>query len=341
MYRREMLKRIFGGLGALLVGNRLNFSRFSYGAPLDLHIDTNQPLQCGWINNSSAQKNFIKTCRRPFLSQHNDKIKGTGKGKVVLLYKYFEDVTNGPLIPHYQEIGDCVGHAFGLGIDVLTAVRIAMHNRPEKWVTKCATEIIYAGSRVEVAKGKVRGDGSMGVWASKFIKEWGVLLRQAYLDGKYNYVDYSGKVARTLGKRGVPDDLEPLCREHPVKTCSIVRSWEECRDAVANGYPVAMCSKTGFNTTRDKNGFLRRSRRPWYHAMTILGIDDKYRRPGALIQNSWGKHWISGPTRHNQPLGSFWADASAIDYAMKQGDSIALSGYIGYPRVEIPDYQIW
>jgi intein/homing endonuclease len=236
---------------------------------------------------------------------------------------------------------NCVGHGFSLGVDVLTAVRIAMFGKPERWITKAATEIIYAGSRVEVGGRRIRGDGSMGTWAAEFIRDWGVLLRKAYLDGKYDYTEYSGPLSRKLGKSGVPDDLEPLCREHPVKTCALVNSWEECRDAVANGYPVVMCSNTGFRTTRDKDGFLRRTRRPWFHAMLIHGIDDSYRRPGGLVQNSWGENWVDGPTRHDQPMGSFWADARTIDRAMKQGDSIALSGYVGYPRVEIPDYRIW
>lgn len=341
MYRREMLKRILAAMGGTLLSKQLNFSRFGYGAPLGINDNTEQPLQCGWVNDLAARKSFIAANRRPFLSQQNSAIRGTGKGKIVLLYKFFEEVTGSPLISHSQEIGDCVGHAFGLGIDVLTAVQIAMRKQPERWVAKCATEIIYAGSRIEVGKNKVRGDGSMGVWASEFVKEWGVLLRQPYLNGKYDYTQYSGSVARILGKNGVPNDLESLCRMHPVKTCSIVRSWKECRDAVANGYPVAMCSNTGFYTRRNRDGFIRRSRRPWNHAMIILGIDDNHRRPGALIQNSWGGTWARGSIRHGQPKGSFWADASAIDYAMKQGDSIALSGYVGYPRVKIPDYQIW
>jgi hypothetical protein len=335
-----MLRRLIEGVVALCTGGRFCNHYHTDGIPKKLQTSS-KVIECGWVNDPVAREAFIRSQPKPFLSQQNSEIKGSGKGKVALLYKYFEEVTGSPIIPHYQEIGDCIGHAFGLGVDVLTAVRIAMFDRPEKWVAKCSTEIIYAGSRIEVGGGRVRGDGSMGVWASKFIREWGILLRQTYLNGKYNYTNYSGSVARTLGKRGVPDDLEPLCREHPVKTCSIVRSWEECRDAVANGYPVAMCSNVGFYTTRDKDGFLRRSRRPWYHAMAILGIDDAYKRPGALVQNSWGKNWVSGPTRHGQPVGSFWADASAIDYALKQGDSIALSGYTGYPRVEIPDYQIW
>lgn len=343
MDRRDALKLILGSTYGLYTGLGLATPDFALGAPTDLHTSSERPLFAGWVDDLEARKQFVKKHRYPFLSQHNDQIKGTGKGKKVFLWKLYEQVTGGPLVPHYQTIGDCVSHAFGLGVDVLTAVRMLMFLMPERWVAKSATEIIYAGSRVEAGGGKVMGDGSTGAWAAEFIRSWGVLLRQAYLNGEYDFTEYSGSKARELGRRGngVPDELEPLCKLHPVKTCSIVQSWEECRDAVANGYPVAMCSNLGFNTKRDKDGFLRRSRRPWYHAMVILGIDDEYRRPGALIQNSWGTHWVSGPTRHGQPEGSFWCDANTIDSAMRQGDSIALSGYVGYPRVDIPDYILW
>ncbi len=345
MHRREMLRRILEASGALWLSSQLDLSHFSYGASLDLNEDTTRPLYGGWVADSHASSNFIRTQARPFLSQQNNAIKGTGQGRIVLLYKFFEEVTKSPLISHSQQIGDCTGHAFGLGIDVLTAVRIAMHNLPERWVTKCATEIIYAGARVEAGRRVIKGDGASGISAAEFIRNWGVLLRQPYLNGKYDYTTYSGKKARILGKEGVPDDLEPLCREHPVKTCSIVRTWEECRDAVANGYPVALCSNIGYcirhRRKRDSEGFLHRSRRPWFHAMIILGVDDSSSRPGALIQNSWGKNWIGGPIRYEQPKGSFWAEPEDVERALKQGDSLALSGYVGYPRVEIPDYTIW
>ncbi len=331
MNRREMLIQVLGATGLSLTGQS------SHGAV--------SPVYSGWVDDRTIRENFVRTLSKPYLSQQSSSIRGTGRGKVVLLYKFFEELV-GTLTPHHQEIGDCIGHSFGLGIDVLTAVQIIMHGHSEQWVTKCATEIIYGGSRVEVGNKKIRGDGSMGVWAGEFIKKWGVLLRKPYLDGEYDYTEYSGSVARTLGRTGVPDDLEAICRKHPVKTCAIVRSWEECRDSVANGYPITLNSKVGFKRGRsgyhrDKDGFLSRSRRSWYHSMVILGIDDNYKRPGGLIVNSWGPNWVSGPTRHEQPAGSFWADASAIDRAVKQGDSIVLSGYSGYPQVNIDNYKLW
>ena len=68
--------------------------------------------------------------------------------------------------------------------------------------------------------------------------------------------------------------------------------------------------------------------------MSILGVDDEYKRPGVLVQNSWGRNWISGPKRNNQPDGSFWVDAEEIERRiLSQGDSWAFSGYEGFkPR---------
>ena len=339
MRRRDALKLIVGGM---TIGPAL-MPAFADGAPTIWQTSVGQPIHSGWINSQDARDAFVTKHRYPFLSQQNYEIKNSGKGKKVFLWKAFEKITGKPLETHYQTIGDCVAHGFGLGIDVLTAVRILLFDKQERWLAKAATEIIYAGSRIEAGGGKLRGDGSTGVWASEFVRQWGVLLRQVYLKGEYDFTTYSGRKARTLGARGagVPDVLEPLCKLHPVKTCSVVRSWEECRDAVANGYPVVMCSNIGFQKKRDRSGFLRRTRRPWYHAMAILGIDDESRRPGALVQNSWGKNWVSGPTRHDQPVGSFWCDAKTINSAMRQGDSIAISGYAGYPRLDVPDYILW
>lgn len=299
-------------------------------------------IQGGWIDDPVARQLWVKSQALPFLTQQNQAIRESGKGQIALLYKYFEEVTKSPLIPHRQTAGDCIGHGFGLGVDILSTVQMLMHGKPERWIAKAATEIIYGGSRVEVGGGRLRrGDGSLGIWAAEFVKEWGILQRKRYMGGRYDFTEYSGTKAREMGRSGVPDELEPLCKLHPVKTVSICRTWEECRDAVANGYPVAMCSNVGFRTRggRDKDGFLSPGRRHWNHCMLIAGIDDSYRRPGGLLINSWGT-WTYGPKRHGQPEGSFWADASVINRAMRQGDSFALSGYLGYPRIDL-DYRFW
>jgi len=121
-------------------------------------------------------------------------------------------------------------------------------------------------------------------------------------------------------------------------------SYSECIDCLANGMPVAVCSNVGFGEgqcTRDSEGFLTRKRFPWWHCMLIGGFDDASSRPGALIFNSWGPDWVNGPTRHGQPEGTFWADADTIDSMLQQGDSFALSAYLGYPALTIPPYVLY
>ncbi len=295
----------------------------------------------GWLDLPRVRARWVRSQAYPFLSQIDQEIRGTGKGKIALLWPFMEQVTGYKFRPHNQEIGDCVSHGFGLGVDILTCVQIAMRLAPHRFVAEAATEIIYAGSRVECGRKygyNFRGDGSVGVLAAAFVKEYGVLLRQRYLD--YDYTNYDGAVARTLGRTGVPNALEAYCKLHPVANVALVTTWDQLCDCIFNGYPVAICSNQGFYTRngRDKDGFLYPSRNPWYHCMLIAGIDDAYSRPGALIINSWGSDWIWGPTRHDQPAGSFWAEADVVERILKQEDSIALSCYAGYPRME---YSLW
>jgi hypothetical protein len=64
--------------------------------------------------------------------------------------------------------------------------------------------------------------------------------------------------------------------------------------------------------------------------MSILGVDDEYKRPGVLVQNSWGV-WNGGPKRNNQPDGSFWVDAEEIEKrVLRKKDSWGFSGYEGF-----------
>ena len=74
--------------------------------------------------------------------------------------------------------------------------------------------------------------------------------------------------------------------------------------------------------------------------MLFVSVDDAFGRPGLLCWNSWGEDGISGPTRHNQPLGSFWVDAEVADAMLRQDDSYALSGYEGFKTQDL-DYRLF
>lgn len=300
-------------------------------------------LYGGWVHSPAARRAFVACYRFPFFRQLSQDIKGTSDGRIVMLNPFMEQAIGGPIVPHKQEIGDCVGHAFALGVDVLTATQAFMLNRPERWIAECAVEPLYGGCRVEIGGKVLRGDGAAGHWAAEWLTRYGALLRQTY-PGGHDFTTYSGELSRKLGRTGCPDELEPLAKLHPVKTVSLVSTFEEVCDSLANGHPCTLCSNVGFGMTsaswvRDADGFLRR-RGMWGHAMLAIGFNRKSRRKGVCIQNSWGD-WVTGPTAHGQPRGSFWCDESTINSILAQGDCHALSAYVGYPRVDIPDYEIW
>lgn len=294
----------------------------------------------GWYPDQRSLEDFIRRHKYPFLSQLNAEIKGTGKGKIVFLHKALERVTGRPVEPLKQGAPDCVSMAYARGVDILAAVQIVLQRMPYRWVAFAATEPIYGGSRVEIGGYTGRGGGSTGHWAAEWISRYGILLRKKY-PGGYDFSIYDPAKAIEYGRSGCPDPLEPIAKLHPVKKAAICTSYSDLRDSIANGCPVIVCSNVGFGRgtcVRDADGFLTRKRSPWYHAMLFAAYDDVFRRPGALCFNSWGTDWIKGPTRGDQPEGTFWIDAGTVNAMLRQGDSFAISAYVGYPRLNIPPY---
>lgn len=311
----------------------------------------NNVVYSGWTPNKKATASFIRHSARPYFVQQTPRATiGSGKGRVVLLHKYMEKAL-GTIVPHDQELGDCTGQAYGFGTDALSATQIYGFGLAERWAGKVSTEATYAGSRYEIGYKRhgsrtiLLADGSLGLYCAEFSRDYGVLVRKKY--GEYDLTKYNPELAKRWGKEGIPDELEPVAKQHPIRSFALVRSYADCRDAISNGYPVIFCSNVGFNPYcrqcnpsggRDSMGFLN----PcdiWYHAMCGLDVDDTT-RPGILIMNSWGPHWVDGPKRHGQPDGSFWVDAHVIDRMCSQGDSYAISGFIGFPSNPI-DYNLF
>ena len=329
MDRRTALKTLAGSAGALFLTGQSS-AAFPY------------QHRYGWKPDLESYRDFISRHEDAFITQKNDAIKGSGIGKKAFLHLALERVMGKKFQPHNQGAPDCVSHAAGLGVDILSAVQIAVDRLPYRWVGKAATEPIYGGSRVEIGGG-VMGGGSTGHWAAEWVQRYGILLRQKY-PGGHDFTIYDALKATQLGEEGCPDSLEPIAKLHPVKETGICTSYQDACDCIYNGSPVMVCSNVGFGRgrcRRDSEGFLTRKRSPWWHAMLFAGYDDTYRRPGALCFNSWGTEWIYGPTRGSQPEGTFWVDADTVDVMLRQGDSFAFSAFRGFPRVVIPPYILY
>lgn len=228
-------------------------------------------------------------------------------------------------------VHNCVSHGFAHAADVSLAVDWSIGKSGS--FKSAATESIYGGSRVE-ARGVTFGgwsDGSYGGAAAKWLKNWGVIYREKYAD--HDLTVYDSSRAKNWGAygNGGKDDggkLDATAKQHPIHDVTLVRSFDEAAIAIQNGFPVAVCSGQGFNSTRDSEGFCR-AQGSWSHCMCFTAV--RYgARPGLLCQNSWSKY-VSGPKfPPDQPDGSFWVDAAVVTRMLSGGDSFAVSGAEGF-----------
>lgn len=152
---------------------------------------------------------------------------------------------------------NCVSHATRNAVDITRACQI-MAGSPESFMVRSATEGIYG----------FRGHGGQGMTCERAVRfvttDGGILLRKKY--DKHDLSNYNGRLGAAWGRSGVPKDLIILAKQNQVQTASNIKSVEEARDAIYNGYGVFFCSGLGFSSTRDNNGIAKRSG-SWAHAM--------------------------------------------------------------------------
>ena len=221
----------------------------------------------GWIPDPAGVESFLndERTKHPLFglaSQGLEASEGT-----VLLYEPLLSLSPG-WKRGSQGIGDCVSWGYELGCTTLAAIDIVLRREPEAWKGPFATEPIYGGSRVE-AQGRRRGgytDGSYGGAAAKWVRDFGLLLRDNYSErtgnNEHDLREYDSRVAKQWGNYGCggkqdKGELDQIAKEHPVKTVSMVTTFSEAAKAISNGYPVPVCSGQGFTSKRDGDGFCK------------------------------------------------------------------------------------
>lgn len=221
----------------------------------------------GWVKPTDTQQDrILSSLPMPIFSDVYSSIKDSGKGKVLLLSDFVKKL-HGKHIGQIQVIGDCVSFGAAHAVDHTYAAEILMKGDFEEWLGLTSTEDIYGGSRVQIGNGQLgSGDGSIGSWAAKYVNQYGTLLRQKY--EKDDLSVYSGNRAKQWGmpRVGTPSYLLPIAAQYKIRTVSLIRTYEEARDAIANGYAVTVASNVGFTSQRDSEGFLRQSG-SWAHQM--------------------------------------------------------------------------
>lgn len=247
---------------------------------------------------------------------------------------YRKQDPRGPPLRNQGPIGSCVGNGTASAAVRTLACQIVLNGTNEE-LKDVSVEAIYGGSRVEIGKGRLgRGDGSVGAWAAKWVQEYGLIPAEKVTGttGKvYDLSSYDVSRCRDWGNRGVPDDLEPLAKSHPIKDITLVKTVEELKKAIAQGYGVAVCSDQGFAMQRDARG-IAQPRGSWAHCMCFDGYHVEGGRLYFHIENSWGPSAMTGPVGWGNPdTGGFWVESATAQRMLNAGDTWALSGAKGFP----------
>ena len=286
------------------------------------------PRYCGWIPDPQAVRECLEKMGMGEFRATPKRAEDPGShlDEPVYLWETVRRVT-GEVLPGRDQgtVGSCVAVATASALEHLQCVQIAAGEKA--CYRDVASEVIYGGSRVQIGGGRIRGDGSIGAWAARWVKDYGVVPRDIY--HRYDLRQYNEQLCRELGRRGVPQELIAIARQHPVLEVMRVQSWEEARSALHRGYPILVCSDQGFRMERDRDGFCA-PRGIWYHAMALIGCRGG-ERPGGFLLNSWGDQAHTGPRvpPHAPPAG-FWVDAHVLDRMLRQGDSWAFARLIGF-----------
>jgi hypothetical protein len=315
-----------------------------------------QPTSHGWINDPHAVNAVLDRWASQnipiTLAEAAPKLYAAGDSDEPVFFWDAEQMVLGKILPPWDQnpVGSCVGFgSTGSGQDLLVW-EIASEGDLEEWPgAELAPEVTYAGSRVEIGGGQIRGDGSVGAWASDWLTRYGVVKRGVY--GNLDLTSYSPSLCRQLGNRGVPSDVETLARQHQISASALVTTKEEGWSAIGGGKPVFVCSNQGFTMTLDKDGFAAPYGR-WDHCMRTRG---RFRHPrkgrSVIMGNSWADYLNSlgreveyvkadGSTgTFKLPGGCFCTTWDVWGGMLSQRDSFALAGLSGWKRTKPVSYR--
>ena len=295
----------------------------------------------GYTPDPTGAQAFVASLPRPTLAEAGPELQAA-KHDVHLSHLLLKSMPNWKR--GSQPIGSCVGWGTAMAVDILAACDIWLRREPEAWGGRCIEGVVYGLSRVE-ARGQTRnsgGDGSTGFHAAKAIRDFGTLHYGQDYGGTKWTKQLSGTEERTLGRDGLPNNLEPFAAQHKVAEVTLVRSFEDCAKAISNGYPVFLCSMRGFSMTFKKDakyggGWLS-PMGTWAHCM--MACDLRWDRPALRVPNSWGDCY-DGPVDDKAPPAfqrtSGWVDAAVIDSMCAGGDSYAVAGFNGFRPSLMPE----
>lgn len=300
-----------------------------------------EPVNFGWAPPTPEQKALSKD--NQYTQQLRDLVKYNDDSDVFLyryIYKALKDtnqlsqgeIDSGRLNSIDQgSVGECVGAGTARALDATMACDIYVRRENERWRALANVEGIYAIGRLDHLS---RSDGSTGIWSVSGLEKYGTLHRILY-DNR-DLTNTRPTQGREWAATGLPRELIDKAKDHKVIASALVRTPDEVKAALQNGYGVILCSDVGYNNTRDRDGFLRRQG-SWNHCMACLGWRSKNTgREGFLIAQSWSNDWANGPIYPEDMVqGGFWITPEDLKMHLRSEDCYAIAGFEGFKKREL------
>lgn len=260
----------------------------------------------------------------PEFSVVHKKLKETGAGKVRLLYQAANRVFGRDLDIGPQRWKDCVSWGFSGAIDLRACVEVEEGGgETYHWAGRVCTEVVQALAAFEY--GWPGGNGTNSRRGAVAVREGGTLSRK--LLGTY-----SGRRAEEWATSGLPNEYEDDARKHRARDVSRIRSFDEARDAIFNGMPIAIGSSQAFlnRGRRNSEGFATASvNKQWWHCMKFVAMRDDA-QPGLLCLNSWSPNKGPKGDFEDIPKGSFWVTKKTCERMFDIGAGFAVGNFEGY-----------
>lgn len=274
---------------------------------------------------------------------------GSGAGKLSLPYMATLQLYPGSLPGGRQLRGDCVSWS----------------SKTTGLVSYCASLLYGANplfndapvaSREAIANGVFSteswywyrgsdGDGwSCSAAADVGLKQGGLVLRQNYPDLGIDLTEYTPSKAGRWGRVPPPPEVQAMTSKYLIQNATVVTTWEQARDMLAQGYALSTCGMESWGYTRDANGVCNRTNQGWAHAISVIAADDrdeikkKYGSGLLLYCNSWDEYMTGSRKIYGTdleiPPGCFWSRWS--DCAGRS--MIAFSAGKGWQANALPDW---
>lgn len=299
------------------------------------------PVNFGWVDDPAAVEAVADQLRfRVFSDTPAGQVRDETLPTHAYLWQAYLKVTGGlPPVKDQGQVGSCV--SFGTNNAIMRSLVSDLASAKKRGSYKdIAEEVTYGGSRVQVGGGKIRGDGSVGAWAAEFVRKYGVVPRETVAGVDLSRYDQS-RCKKWGDPPGPPAAILDAAKLSPVKEVTQVKTWSEAKKALAQGYAIAVCSQQGFSMKRDQNGVSQPSG-SWAHCMCLDGYHVEGVEEYGHITNSWGADAHKGPVGWGSPnTDGFWAKSSVVERMLRQGDSWAFSGVVGFPAREIDWFVQW